>query len=148
MRQNLTFMLALIFSAACGAAGTINEDAHRMHAIRIIIGEAIITATLDDTPSSRDFIAQLPLNIDLKDYASTEKIAYLPHKLSTTNAPPGIDPQIGDITYYAPWGNLAIFYQDFGYSQGLIRLGRITAGLEHLSYPGAKSAKVELATGH
>lgn len=24
------------------------------------------------------------------------------------------------ITYYAPWGNLAIFYRDFGYSAGLV----------------------------
>jgi hypothetical protein len=32
---------------------------------------------------------------------------------------------VGDITYYAPWGNLAIFYRDFGYSPGLVRLGHI-----------------------
>jgi Cyclophilin-like family len=35
----------------------------------------------------------------------------------------GSDPSIGDIAYYAPWGNLALFYKDFGYSNGLITLG-------------------------
>ncbi|GAA4730631.1 hypothetical protein GCM10023216_23110 [Isoptericola chiayiensis] len=25
--------------------------------------------------------------------------------------------------YYAPWGNLAIFYRDFGHAPGLVRLG-------------------------
>jgi hypothetical protein len=28
----------------------------------------------------------------------------------------------GDITCYPPWGNLALFYCDFGYSDGLVRL--------------------------
>jgi hypothetical protein len=50
----------------------------------------------------------------LKNYASTEKISYLARKLSTEGAPAGCDPDVGDITYYAPWGNLAIFYKDFG----------------------------------
>jgi hypothetical protein len=40
---------------------------------------------------------------------------------------------VGDITYYAPWGNLAIFYRDFGYSPGLVRLGRIDSGIETLA---------------
>ncbi|WP_337926728.1 cyclophilin-like fold protein [Paenibacillus caui] len=37
------------------------------------------------------------------------------------------------ITYYAPWGNLAIFYRDFRYSSGLIKLGSIDAGGEKLA---------------
>ncbi|WP_313027716.1 cyclophilin-like fold protein [Pseudomonas lopnurensis] len=143
--QSLALILALMSSATSFADGTANQDERRMHAIRIIIGERIINATLEHTPSSRDFIAQLPLSIDLEDYSSTEKIAYLPRKLATTDAPSGVDPDIGDITYYAPWGNLAIFYRDFGYSRGLIKLGRITAGLEHLSYIGSKPVKIELA---
>lgn len=137
-------MLALMFGATAFADGTANEDEHPMHAIRILLGEHIISATLEDNPSTRDFIAQLPLSLDLDDYSSTEKIAYLPRKLTTTGAPSGTDPDVGDVTYYAPWGNLAIFYRDFGYSRGLIRLGRITAGLEHLGYPGSKPARIEL----
>ena len=31
----------------------------------------------------------------------------------------------GDLAYYAPWGNLAFFYESYRYSGGLIRLGRI-----------------------
>jgi hypothetical protein len=37
--------------------------------------------SLDDSPAARAFIAQLPLKVTLKDYASTEKIADLPRKL-------------------------------------------------------------------
>jgi len=104
--------------------------------IHLKIGGQQITATLTDSPTTRDFIAQLPLTLKLDDYAATEKIAYLPKKLTTQGAPAGIDPAPGDITYYAPWGNLAIFYRDFGYSTGLIKLGRIDTGMDALAVRG------------
>jgi hypothetical protein len=40
---------------------------------------------------------------------------------------------VGDIAYCAPWGNLAIFYREFDYSPGLVRLGRIDSGIEALA---------------
>jgi hypothetical protein len=101
--------------------------------IRIEIESTFVTATLHDTEAARDFASLLPLTMTLEDYNSTEKIAYLPRKLTTTGAPAGSDPDIGDITYYAPWGNLAIFYRPFGYSNGLVVLGRLDDGIEQLS---------------
>ncbi|MBT2621235.1 cyclophilin-like fold protein [Chryseobacterium sp. ISL-6] len=73
------------------------------------MGSRTLTATLDDNPTTRDFIALLPLMVKLDDYASSEKIFYPSKKLSTQNAPAGTDPNLGDITYYGPWGNIAIF---------------------------------------
>ena len=105
--------------------------------IRLTINGQSATATLDDNPTARDFLSMLPLALTLEDYASTEKIAYPPRKLSTQGAPAGIDPEIGDITYYAPWGNLAIFREDFRHSPGLVKLGRVVEGLKSLDQPGA-----------
>ncbi|GAB7216701.1 cyclophilin-like fold protein [Dickeya oryzae] len=69
----------------------------------------------------------LPLTLKLEDYAGTEKIAYLPRKLTTQGAPAGIDPDVGYLTYYAPWGNLAIFLSGFRLFNraGQIRANRI-----------------------
>jgi hypothetical protein len=103
-----------------------------------------ITATLDDNATSRDFVSLLPLTLTLKDYAATEKISDLPRKLSTAGAPPGNEPHVGDFSYYAPWGNLALFYRDFDYSVGLVKLGTIDAGVEVLRRPGSLRVKVEL----
>lgn len=111
--------------------------------IRLMINGKAVIATLNDTAAAREFAAQLPLTLPLEDYAATEKIAYLPKKLATTGAPAGFDPSVGDITYYAPWGNLAIFYKDFGYAQGLIHLGRIESGLEALKAQGRVEARIE-----
>jgi hypothetical protein len=105
----------------------------RLMKIRIDVEGTAITAMLVDNKTTRDFIALLPLTLILRDYAGTEKISDLPRRLSTEDAPAGMDPSIGDITYYAPWGNLAIFYKDFGYSKGLIKLGKIDSGIEAFS---------------
>jgi hypothetical protein len=92
-----------------------------------------LTATLVDSEATQDFLSLLPLTLTLTDYRGTEKISDLPRRLSTAGAPEGHDPEVGDITYYAPWGNLAIFYEDFGYSPGLVKLGRINSGIETLA---------------
>jgi hypothetical protein len=80
----------------------------------------------------------------LEDYNQTEKISDLPRKLSTKGAPAGSDPSAGDIAYYAPWGNLAIFYRDFGYSSGLVIFGKIDGEIETFNAPGSVKATIEL----
>jgi hypothetical protein len=112
--------------------------------IRMNVEGAEVTATLDDNATSRDFVSLLPLTLTLKDYAETEKVSDLPKRLSTEGAAAGRDPSVGDITYYAPWGNLAVFYKDFGYSSGLVRLGKIESGVEALNRPGPLKVTIEL----
>ena len=112
--------------------------------IRIKIEHTELTATMVDSKTTRDFVALLPLTLTLEDYAGTEKISYLPKRLSTEDAPAGSDPSVGDITYYVPWGNLAIFYKDFGYSNGLVILGKIDGDIEALNVSGPVSVTIEL----
>jgi hypothetical protein len=111
--------------------------------IRLTFDGKAVEATLLDNATSRDLLSLLPMTLTLEDYSSTEKIAYPPRKLSTAGAPAGVDPSVGDIAYYAPWGNLAIFYKDFGYSRGLIGLGRIDSAIEALSAPGSLKVTIE-----
>jgi hypothetical protein len=112
--------------------------------VRIDIEGTAITATLDDNQASRDFAALLPLTLTLTDYAATEKISDLPRRLSTKDAPPGTEASIGDISYYSPWGNLALFYRKSGYASGLVRLGTIDAGVEALNSPGPLNVTIEM----
>jgi hypothetical protein len=41
--------------------------------------------------------------------------------------------------------NLAIFYKDFCYSRGLVKLGAIVTGGEALNVPGPVKATIKLA---
>lgn len=111
--------------------------------VRIAAGGKNLAATSDDSPVARDFTVLLPLDIALEDYASTEKISDLPKWSSIDGAPVGITPVVGDIAYYAPWGNLAIFYRDFQYSRGLIKLRSVKSGIEVLARRGAHRVKIE-----
>jgi hypothetical protein len=95
--------------------------------IRIRLDGTDVRGTLDDTPTAREFAALLPLDVTLTDFHRTERIADLPRHLTTSGAPPGTEPRAGDIAYFAPWGNLALFYRDFPYSSGLVRLGTLGA---------------------
>ena len=115
--------------------------------IRIDVESTSITATLDDNETSRDFVSLLPLTLTLKDYAATEKISDLSKRLSAKGAPSGLKPSVGDVTYYAPWGNLAIFHKDFSYSSGLIKLGKINSGIETLRCSGPLKATINLIGG-
>ena len=112
--------------------------------IRIIGADRTFMAVLEDSATGRDFAALLPLELTLRDYNRTEKIADLPKRLSIEDAPEGMEPKAGDIAYYAPWGNLAIFYRDFGYSRGLVRLGRLEGGRDALSKIDGVPVRIEL----
>ena len=112
--------------------------------IRMSIEGTPLTATLDDNVASRDFASLLPLALTLTDYAATEKISDLPRRLSTEGTPPGSEPAVGTLAYYAPWGNLPLFYRDAGYANGLVRLGTITSGMDVLKQPGPLKVDIQL----
>ena len=112
--------------------------------LKITIKENIAKAVLYDNPTSRDFAMLLPLTLELSDYAQIEKVANLPEKLTQKDAPNGFDASVGDLTYYAPWGNMALFYKDLGYASGLISLGKITHGLEYFNTEAPVTITIEL----
>ena len=112
--------------------------------IGIAFADHEFTATLYDNPSARDFASMLPLDLSIDDYANNEKIAYLPRKLTEEGAGPFSNERPGDLCYYAPWGNLAFFYDGYRYSSGLIRLGRLDDGVEPLLTRGEFPLRIDL----
>ncbi len=111
--------------------------------LRISWGPEVLLVELDPNRSAEDLASMLPLTLSLEDYAGTEKIAYLPRRLDTRDAPDGYTPHAGDLAYYAPWGNLALFYRDFRHSPGLVRIGRLSSPLDALRFKATVEARVE-----
>ncbi|MBE2210893.1 MAG: hypothetical protein IAE66_04735 [Xanthomonadaceae bacterium] len=114
--------------------------------IRITVENDTLSATLDNTRSAHDFAALLPLTLELDDYGGIEKVSELPRRLSTEGAPAGVTPAVGDLAYYAPWGNLAIFIEDFSYSRGLVRLGQVQGDVAPLRRKGRLTVRIEHET--
>lgn len=106
--------------------------------IECSFNDQVFTVTLVDNPSARDLLSLLPLNdLSITDYATNEKIAYLPRKLTEAGAARFGNEAPGDLCYYAPWGNLAFFHAGYRWSGGLIRLGRLDGGTAPLLARGS-----------
>lgn len=107
-------------------------DSNVLTKINIVINQQQVVVNLLDTQASQHLLSQLPLTLNFSDYAGAEKIAYLPEKLTTQGMTSAAN-VAGDFTYYAPWGNLAIFYRGEGHDGNLYTLGHIESGKEVLA---------------
>ena len=96
----------------------------------------VYSITLNNTKAAKDFAAMMPITLTLEDYAGSEKINDLPSRLDRSDSPAGTDAKKGDIAYYAPWGNIALFYGDARFAHGLVALGKIDEGSKMLSLYG------------
>lgn len=101
--------------------------------MNIKIANHALTATfaLNDSPAAQGLLKQLPLTITVKNYSSDEKVFY-PTPLSV-NDTPASKGQAGDLAYFAPWDDVAIFYRDFSAAPGLYQLGHCIAGQANLA---------------
>ena len=123
-----------------------NDDSETVSMkVNIAVGNRTITATMEDNTAGRDFLSRLPLEVTLNDYNNTtEKIFYPDPALTTEGVTRGCAPTPGDITIYAPWGNVAIFCKNWSRSNDLIKIGRIDGdGIEALNIGGDITVKFE-----
>lgn len=84
-------------------------------------GKSFVLA-LENNATARDFYALLPLTLSFSDYVGKEKIARLEKTLNAQESGE-YNPQSGDFFYFAPWGNVGIFYDKQPPYKGLIKLG-------------------------
>nr|WP_199224843.1 cyclophilin-like fold protein [Falsochrobactrum shanghaiense] len=131
------------------AAGCASLFAPIVHAegaamrLKLAFADQDFTATLEDNPSTRDLMTMLPLDLTIDDYSTNEKIAYLPRKLTEEGSGRFENEAAGDLCYFAPWGNLAMFYGPYRWSRGLIRLGRLDEGPAPLLVRGKHMLRIE-----
>lgn len=121
---------AVLPAASALAASQTTAAAADTNTLTLVVDGQEILITLYDTPAANALYDMLPLELQFEDFNHTEKISDLPEELPTEEEPDGCDPDIGDLCLYAPWGNLSVFYQDFPYSEGLIPLGHVDAGMD------------------
>lgn len=115
--------------------------------IRIILGASVINAQLRDNAPARALTERLPLTLNFSDLNGVEKIARLDAALPMTGMPDSDDPEPGDIGWYAPSGDLVLYYGDVGRWPGIARIGNITGDLNAIAIQQNDfTATIELAT--
>jgi hypothetical protein len=112
------------------------------------VGDKTLAATLIDSKTSRDFVSLLPLTLTMNDLFGREKFAHLPRAISTEGKRTHTS-EIGNIAYWSPGPDVAIFYRNDGEkipNPGLIIIGKIDSGVEAFNVPS--SVKVEITLMH
>jgi hypothetical protein len=115
--------------------------------ININIGGKILTATLADNATALDFASVLPLNVSMNDLFGREKYGDL-HKALSENGPRKSKYEVGDIAYWSPDHQFAVYYHQDGEaipSPGIIPIAKIAAGTEAFNMRGSVKVTIELA---
>lgn len=90
----------------------------------------VVVFELNDSPAATDLYRQLPLAVAVEDYSTNEKIFY-PEALDVTDTPTA-NTGIGTLAYYAPWGDVVMFYGEYSENPNLYALGQAVEGTDQI----------------
>ena len=119
--------------AELGFGGTeTEEDRMESRQIAVQFDGGSVVYELNDSAAAASLYAQLPLTIAVEDFSTNEKIFYPPEELDTGDAPLA-QAGAGTLAYYAPWGDVVMFFDDYSPNSSLYELGQAVSGGELIS---------------
>ena len=151
------FAIALVH-AGCGADNSTANSAppnsptktstlkSQIMKIRLKIDDKVITATLNDSKTARDFVSQLPLTLTMNDLFRREKFAHLPRAISEEGKRTHTY-EVGQVVYWSQGRDVAIFYRNDGEripNPGIIVIGKIDSSVAALDVAGSVKVTIEL----
>ncbi len=117
----------LAFEAFC-------ESVREEHAMKIRVSDGTHTVIyeLNSSIPAKSLYSLLPFDAEVENYGDNEKIFYPPQEIDARNGIEGSG-AAGDLALFSPWGNVVMFYGDFGAYPGLYILGRALEGAQEVS---------------
>jgi hypothetical protein len=143
--RNLLFSTLLLVASLVAVDASKASERTTIMKIRISIADKVVIATVADNATARDFVSVLPLSVSMEDLFGREKYGDLPKALSE-NGPRKNTYEVGEIAYWSPDHQFAVYYHKDGESipsPGVIPIAKIDAGAEAFNVPG--SVKVTIA---
>ena len=116
---------------AAGNQALTPESAEKNIPITLTVGETVITATLNNSKTSQDFIKTLPRTMNMSRWGDREYYGKVQNALSTEgNSQNGF--ANGDVAYWPPGGSFALFFDKANPNtpSPLIIMGKITSDLK------------------
>lgn len=99
--------------------------------ISVTCGDMQVVYALNDSPAAQGLLSQLPLTVEVEDFSTNEKVFYPPQELDTSDTPLA-EGGAGTLAYYAPWGDVVLFYDSFSANSSLFELGEAVSGVENI----------------
>lgn len=118
--------------------------------IRLTVGGTVIVGTLTNSKAAQDFASMLPLTLTMNDLFGREKYAKLPRAISQEGKRTHTY-QVGDVAYWSPARDVAIFYRQDGETipaPGLVFLGKFDSDVKALDVTGSVKVTIELHEEH
>ncbi len=109
--------------------GSTEETGSRQ--ISVQFGENTVIYELNDSPAADSLYEQLPITTEVEDFSTNEKIFYPSQELDTSDSPVA-EGGAGTLAYYAPWGDVVMFYDDYSANSSLFELGQAVSGGEQI----------------
>ena len=128
MKRILIILLLLGLLLSVSAAAEEQPEAMRIH---VTDGTNEVVFQLNDSSAAQSLCEQLPLELDVENYGSNEKIFYPPEQLNTENVIEG-EGEKGTLAYFSPWGDVVMYYDSFDAYPGLYILGEAVQGADNI----------------
>ena len=131
MKHVIMLIIAIIVNVASVAvsdtafAAASNEDLR----IKLTVNGKTLTATLEDNPTSRAFVAKLPLTLQMMDLYGRE-MCYRFDEALPTGKLTSSNYKVGDLAYWPPRHSFVILYEQNGERFQRQHLGRVDSGVE------------------
>ena len=121
------------FSQPQGTTSSETEESNvETNQISVTCGDTQVVYELNDSPAAQSLLSQLPLTVEVEDFSTNEKVFYPPQELDTSDTPLA-EGGAGTLAYYAPWGDVVLFYDSFSANSSLFELGEAVSGAEDIS---------------
>lgn len=127
--------VSLFLVAATSEALAAEKPAPRLSSLKVEIVSQGKKATfqLYETTAAREFYEQLPLELDLSNFRDAQWMFYPPEKLNVKASEAYHDGKKGELSYYAPWGDVFMLYKDFYAGDEMHRLGVGISGVDAIA---------------
>lgn len=110
-----------------------NKDEREDKAMKIKVtdGTHTVIYQLNDSPSAKSLYSMLPMDVEVENYGSNEKIFYPDGKIDTAGGIEG-GGGAGDLALFSPWGNVVMYYGSFNSYPGLYLMGTAVEGTDQV----------------
>lgn len=106
-----------------GNEGDGNDENLMGNQLKMTVGAAVFSVTLESNAAATALKAMLPLTVSMAEMNGNEKYYYLPEGLPTASSSPGTI-RAGDLMLYGS-SCLVLFYETFRTSYSYTRIGRV-----------------------
>ena len=112
--------------------------------LKIIVGEKVLTATLEENATTKALIEKLPLTLKMENLYGREMCYRFGAGTLPVENQRSDRYEVGDIVYWAPRGSFVILYKQNGEEFERQQIGHIASGVEIFEHLGDVDVRFEI----